>query len=250
MQKGIKTMYQTCIFDLYGTLVDIRTDENRTDLWEKLALFFSYYGAHWQPAERKNAYETVTQTMTSGRSGLRRDSHEAFPEIRIEDVFQALYAQKNITAEEPLIRHTGQFFRVLSTRHLRLYGGTEEMLSAVKAAGSKIYLLSNAQKIFTRYEMHALGITQYFDGIYLSSEHECKKPDALFFEKLIAEYQICRDEAIMIGNDGVCDIQGAARAGLHTLYVHTDISPKEAPPAADYVLDQMDMKRITDILTG
>lgn len=28
--------------------------------------------------------------------------------------------------------------------------------------------------------MHALGITPYFDGIFISSEHESKKPDVLF----------------------------------------------------------------------
>ena len=31
----------------------------------------------------------------------------------------------------------------------------------------------------------------------------------------------------MVGNDGVCDIMGAKRVGLHTLYVHSNISPKE-----------------------
>ena len=38
-------MYDTCIFDLYGTLVDIRTDENKEELWEKLSLFYAFYGA-------------------------------------------------------------------------------------------------------------------------------------------------------------------------------------------------------------
>ena len=99
--------------------------------------------------------------------------------------------------------------------------------------------------------MRALGISSCFDGIYISSEHGCKKPDLLFFEKLLSEYQICRETAIMIGNDGVCDISGARQAGLHTLYVRTGISPKEEPvPDADHVLDHMDMKRITEILTA
>ena len=52
----------------------------------------------------------------------------------------------------------------------------------------------------------------------------------------------------MVGNDGICDIEGARNAGLSTLYVHTDISPREDIPKADYVLDHMDMKRITKIL--
>lgn len=52
----------------------------------------------------------------------------------------------------------------------------------------------------------------------------------------------------MIGNDGVCDIRGGTQAGLATLYVRTEISPKEELPRADHVLEQMDMKRITEIL--
>ena len=34
------------IFDLYGTLVDIHTDENDT-VWEKTAVYFGFYGAHY-----------------------------------------------------------------------------------------------------------------------------------------------------------------------------------------------------------
>ena len=31
--------YENYIFDLYGTLVDIHTDEEKTELWEKLRSF-------------------------------------------------------------------------------------------------------------------------------------------------------------------------------------------------------------------
>lgn len=242
--------YDTCIFDLYGTLVDIRTDESAPGLWERLALFYSYYGASWQPEELKNAYERLTLSMSRGYRGLRRDSHEAFPEIRIEDVFRELFSQKGAEADDTLITHAGQFFRILSTRHLRLYEGTADMLSLLRSAGKKLYLLSNAQQIFTRYEIRSLDISSYFDGIYISSEHGCKKPDLHFYEKLLSEYQISRETAIMIGNDAVCDISGAKQAGLHTLYVRTDISPKEPLPNADHVLEHMDMKRIAEILSA
>ena len=33
--KGIFSMYQNYIFDLYGTLADIHTDEEQPLLWEK-----------------------------------------------------------------------------------------------------------------------------------------------------------------------------------------------------------------------
>ena len=241
-------MYDTCIFDLYGTLVDIRTDEKKPELWERLALFYAFYGAEYTPDELHQGYDCLTAEMSAGKAGIRKDAHEAYPEIRIEDVFMALFRKKGIDADEVLSRHAGQFFRILSMEHLKLYNGTKEMLSALRDGGKKVYILSNAQKIFTEYEMNALGITPYFDGIFISSEHECKKPDVRFFEKLIHTYGIERDRAVMVGNDGVCDIEGAKNAGLATLYVRTEISPKEELPGADHVLKKMDMKLMTMIL--
>ena len=241
-------MYDTCIFDLYGTLVDSRTDEKKPELWERLALFYAFYGAEYTPDELHQGYDCLTAEMSAGKAGIRKDAHEAYPEIRIEDVFIALFRKKGIDADEVLSRHAGQFFRILSMEHLKLYNGTKEMLSALRDGGKKVYLLSNAQKIFTEYEMNALGITPYFDGIFISSEHECKKPDVRFFEKLIHTYGIERDRAVMVGNDGVCDIEGAKNAGLATLYVRTEISPKEELPGADHVLKKMDMKLMTRIL--
>ena len=241
-------MYDTCIFDLYGTLVDIRTDENKEELWEKLPLFYAFYGAFYTPEELARSYKRLTGEMTAGHEALRRDSHEAFPEIRIEEVFRALFEEKGIAPDEPLVRHAGQFFRILSMEFIRLYDGTEEMLSAVKESGRKIYLLSNAQRIFTEYEMNALGITKYFDGIFISSDEGCKKPDLKFFRKLIDTCGIDPERAVMVGNDGICDIEGAKRAGLGTVYVHSDISPAEDAPDADYVLPQMDMEQIRKIL--
>lgn len=241
-------MYDTGIFDLYGTLVDIRTDENKEELWEKLSLFYAFYGAFYTPEELARSYKRLTGEMTAGHEELRRDSHEAFPEIRIEEVFRALFEEKGIAPDEPLVRHAGQFFRILSMEFIRLYDGTEEMLSAVKESGRKIYLLSNAQRIFTEYEMNALGITKYFDGIFISSDEGCKKPDLKFFRKLIDTCGIDPERAVMVGNDGICDIEGAKRAGLGTVYVHSDISPAEDAPDADYVLPQMDMEQIRKIL--
>ena len=37
--------YTDLIFDLYGTLVDIHTEESDA-VWEKTAIYFGFYGAH------------------------------------------------------------------------------------------------------------------------------------------------------------------------------------------------------------
>lgn len=242
-------MYQSCIFDLYGTLVDIRTDEEKRELWEKLSLFLGYYGAIYHAEDLQKTYQSIVNEMLRGKDILRNDGHEAYPEIQIEQVFLKIFQVKQISADMALAVYTGQFFRVLSTEYIRLYNGTKEMLELLLKEGKRLYLLSNAQRIFTEYEMKALGIASYFEGIFISSDFAYKKPDSRFFEKLIETYQIAKDTAIMIGNDAVCDIMGAKKVGLHTLYVHSNISPKEEFPSADYVLEQMDMKKIGEILS-
>ena len=47
----LPVQYDNYVFDLYGTLVDIHTEEDFPNLWEKLALFFGYYGAVYEPEE-------------------------------------------------------------------------------------------------------------------------------------------------------------------------------------------------------
>lgn len=52
----------------------------------------------------------------------------------------------------------------------------------------------------------------------------------------------------MIGNDGVCDIEGARAVGLASVYIRSNLSPERENPAADYVLDCVDMKTLQRIL--
>ena len=49
------------------------------------------------------------------------------------------------------------------------------MLLAIRAAGKRVWLLSNAQRVFTGPELQKLGIDDCFNGIYISSDYDCKK---------------------------------------------------------------------------
>lgn len=210
--------YESYIFDLYGTLVDIRTNEEREELWDKLALFYGYYDAHYTPEELKRRYGELvsgkeaalkerldseaagSEAALKERSGdetaahravyKKDDVHESHPEIKIEQVFSALFKEKGVEADETLAIHAGQFFRILSTEYVRLYDGVVKVLKTLRAAGSKVYLLSNAQRIFTEYEMHTLGIADYFDDILISSEYGVKKPDIRFLKRLLESIRL------------------------------------------------------------
>ncbi len=236
--------YTNYIFDLYGTLVDIHTDEDASQVWEKLALFMSYYKAQYSPKDLKAAYLKLVKKeqallITKKPAQINRnDSHEATPEIDIKAVFKKLYTNKNVAASEELVLHTGQFFRALSTEYIRVYPGTIDMLTALRSSGKKVYLLSNAQRIFTAYELQSLGLMDFFDDIFISSDYGTKKPDAAFFNALINAHQLDVNQSLYIGNDSICDIYGAGSLGMDTFYVHSNISPKgDKAEDATYSID-------------
>ena len=124
-------------------------------------------------------------------------------------------------------RNAAQLFRILSIEYLRLYPGVKEAMAALRREGHRLWLLSNAQRVFTAYEMEALGLTDCFDGIYISSDYGCRKPDRRFFDALLSEQGIRPQEALMIGNDLQTDIADGGNAGMKTLYIHSNLSPAQ-----------------------
>ena len=245
-------LYHNYIFDLYGTLVDIRTNEEQHTLWNKLSLLYGYYGADYLPQVLHESYLLLVHAKEKLKQDIRQErySHEAYPEIPIEEVFAELYTSKGVQPSDELVLHTGQMFRVLSTSYIRLYAGAKQLLQQLRANGSRVFLLSNAQRIFTEYELKYLQIYDCFDGILISSDHGVKKPDERFFKLLLQKYSIDPKEALMIGNDLSSDIAGAKNVGIDTFYIHSAISPKTTTDkiSADYSMDHMNLKKLQKIL--
>ena len=227
--------YKNYVFDLYGTLVDIHTDENSTILWEKLSMFMGYYAAIYEADELKTSYEQIVKGFENSYV------HEAFPEIDIYDVFEKLYTDKGIEPTRELVEHTAQFFRILSTEYVKTYPGTREMLTGLKEQGKQIYLLSNAQRLFTAFEMNRIEILDLFNDVLISSDYKTKKPDRKFFDILIKKHNIKPEETLFIGNDSKTDIAGARMVGFNTFYVNSNISPQgDSGEEADYIVENFE----------
>ena len=115
------------------------------------------------------------------------------------------------------------------------------MLERLKDAGKKVYLLSNAQRIFTEYEMRVLDIFKLFDAVLISSDYKTKKPDKRFFDILIDTYNIDASKTLFIGNDSRTDIGGAKTVSFDTFYVNSNISPEnDKADSADYVVEHFE----------
>lgn len=220
-------MYTDLIFDLYGTLVDIHTEESK-EVWEKTALYFGYYGAHYTAESLQAAFAEELQQ----RQAKAGQSYECFPDIPFHEVMSQLFRVKGVEENaDGLGVQAAQLFRISSTEYIRRYPNVVESLIKLREKGHRLWLLSNAQEMFTRYELNLLGLTDLFDGIYLSSCYGCRKPDIRFFRALLEEQKLDPAACLMIGNDRETDIAGAKAAGLATLYMHTALTPADQSPA-------------------
>jgi len=241
--------YQNYIFDLYGTLVDIHTDESKASLWKKAAVYFSAQGAAYTGKELKERYGTL---IREAEQKLQRKLKKKYPditvnevEINLDKVFEALFKEKGIKANRQLIKDSMIAFRAITMEKLKLFPGAVELLQGLKCAGKKIYLLSNAQTSFTYPEMKALGITEYFDDIFFSSDLEVKKPSAKFYQALFEKHHLKKTESVMVGNDRFADVQGALDFGMEAVYLHTEQS---TPFEGELPKGCVQVEKLVDIL--
>lgn len=226
-------MYKNYIFDLYGTLIDIHTDEYSKNFFKKYVKWLRKEGFSF---EWKQFYKLYTSTERAYREKAARESSHVKPEIHIEDVFREVFAAKGYSLSDEEILYLCENFRNSSLIYLCLFPDTLECLETLKKAGKKIYLLSNAQRSFTWQELEKTGLLPYFDGILISSDEDCMKPDPDFYDICCERYGLKKEECIMIGNELKSDIAGAAAAGIASFYINRyPVFHEEASPEYQYV---------------
>ncbi|MCQ4021575.1 MULTISPECIES: HAD family hydrolase [unclassified Ruminococcus] len=242
-------MYQNYIFDLYGTLFDIRTDEGMESLWENMASFYTFNGAAYAPEQLEEKY---CEYVAAEKEAVKA-KHPKFTKIDIEikNVFKKLYTDCDVKPSRELVEITARLFRCLSTTmQVKPYDGVFDLFELLHSKGKKIFLLSNAQRSFTEPELRAAGIYDKFDGVLISSDALCCKPDVAFYKKLFTKFDLKKEESIMIGNDATSDIKGANDFGIDSLYIHTEISPQPMPENVDstYVVEDGNFRKIAQLI--
>lgn len=211
-------MKKNYIFDLYGTLIDIHTDEDNIYLWKKLASIYEVYGAKYKPLELKKKYKEYCINEIDKLS-----SNNHIIEIVIDDVFYKLLIDRSDKKiDKEVSKYIASLFRILSRDYMRLYPGVLDTLNYLKKHNKNIYLLSNAQRSFTQSEIEVLGLDKYFDDIFISSDYGIKKPDKEYLNKLINKHHLKKEECLFIGNEYESDIKIAYLNNIDSVLFNTN----------------------------
>lgn len=223
-------MYQNYVFDLYGTLLDIHTDEWSKNFYKKYVKWLKKQGYVFEWKKFRKEYLALEQ---KARQNAKAAGVYQKPEIQIEEVVQEVFARKGYHLTEEEILFLCENYRRTSLIYLSLFPDTIACLEELKKAGKKIYLLSNAQRSFTWQELEQMGLVPYFDGILISSDEGCMKPDPAFYQILCDRYQLKKEECVMIGNELKSDMAGAAASGMDGFFINREALFRE-PKKVEY----------------
>lgn len=252
-------MYTDLVFDLYGTLVDIHTDDSDL-VWEKTALFFGFHGA----SRSGPSLHASFNAMLAAREASAGQSYECYPDIPFDEVMAELFAQAGVTKNASALGvQAAELFRIASLDYIRLYPHVLDSLATLRKQGYRLWLLSNAQHAFTAPELRLMNLTDCFDGVLLSSDYGCRKPDVRFYQALLNKYNLSPEHCLMIGNDRQTDIAGAISAGMATLYMHTNLTPSDQasanpalhpacaiPGQRHFEVEGADWKALAELISG
>ena len=253
--------YKNYIFDLYGTLIDIDSDERKLSLWRKLSDLYACYGAIYTPKELRKAFFRMDKEE---RLKVKNELGTDRPEIKLEKVFVRLLTEApklNVKKSEDTARSIripddmsvwsefmANAFRTLSRSYIRNYDKTLYTLDTLRKNGCSTFLLSNAQAIFTRPEISLLELEERFDRMYISSDYGRMKPDPVFLETLISDNSLSREDTVMVGDTVENDVLIAYSCNIDAILVNTsELSKKQIKKQAKELGIERSFKTVSSI---
>lgn len=108
---------------------------------------------------------------------------------------------------------------------LRLPRVSREVLDAVSRQGHRIGVLTNGLPATQRAKVDALGLAPLVDAIvYADACAPGGKPARVCFETALAALDVRTERAVFVGDSLVHDMEGAAGAGLRTVWLTRNVA--------------------------
>ncbi len=220
------------IFDCYGTLVDILTNEGKESIFEHLALYLRYYGANTNPAALRSQYQVEKERYLDTRG-------ERYPEFDLAEVFKTILRKEGLN-DPSLVESCCKLFRLESRERFQLFPDALPALNELKRHNYPLAMLSNAQDIFFHAEIDMLGLQAYFGHFIVSSYWGFRKPDSRLFSVACALCNVNPSEAVYIGDDMKVDVKGAQSIGMKAVLIDREQKQKSREILPDYIATSLD----------
>lgn len=212
------------VFDLYGTLIDVKVDEQGAHTWKTWCKHLDKRGIKY-PDYLKFRKDFFAMDQRH-RELMKEKRNCQYPEIDIIEVYRELFASYgNAPLSDAELKEISYEFRVASREYIRLFPGVTEYLQKLAEMGKNVYILSNAQRSYTWPEIQMFGLDKLTKGQIISSDFGVMKPDKAIFEIMLRMFNIEREDTLMHGDSLTSDVEGAAAAEIQCIHLAGENHP-------------------------
>ena len=225
------------IFDINGTLSDIRTNEWHDDVYRVISNLLSYQGVLIDPNAVKYFYFQIMkeQRAASGERHPEFDAIAIFREIITRHSTGFTHALPTEKIEQ-LPRLLAETHRAASRLQLQLYPGVEHIIRQLHPK-YQLAIISDGQTAYAVPELNAVGLAGYFDPIIISGDIGYRKPDERLFTAALTTMKMQPSEVLYVGNDMYRDVYGAQRLGMKTVFFKSNQGTQEKEGVKpDYII--------------
>jgi len=209
------------LFDLYGTLIDIETDESLEEIYRAIAHYLTYHGIYLHRGEVRNRYWEILRQQ-------KEESKEEYSEIDVEAIWNTFLKNEGLEplpSRQNLAVTLAQLFRGISRTRLRLYPEVKRILDELRP-GYLLGIISDAQPCYALPEIRAARLEGYFDPVIISAPRGYRKPDPRLWGEALQIMKLNPSQAVYVGNDMYRDIFGAQRVGIRTIFMDSNQGAK------------------------
>lgn len=240
-EMGAQGLRKAVIFDLYGTLIDIQTDEQDPWIYGVLSQYLSYHFVRIPADELRKEYQTEIR-VALGQSG------QEHADIDVYNVFRSImrrYGRGGPNRNE--VVSVAMLFRSLSRRRFGAFQGVYDALSKL-SRNYRLAVVSDAQWVFTDPELEMLGLARFFRTRILSSRFGYRKPDTRLFGEALKRLWVRPEDAVYIGDNPERDLKGAKAAGMKCLLFRAGNGPYDGLKPDGRFNDYSELEKIVSSL--
>jgi len=200
------------LFDCYGTLIDVLTDEHDIRTYRCLSRWLLYQGVEIAPESLRECYLRRVQEAAN-RTG------ERYPEVRVEEVFAGICAEHGMCEVDfgRLGAEAARTFRAASLRRLGVIGKSRRLLNLFGT--KRLGVVSNGQRVFSEREMRVLNLYDLFEFVIFSSDLGYQKPDLRVYAAALYRIGHRTPDVLFIGDIYEDDVFAPRRLGMQALHV-------------------------------
>lgn len=209
-----RELIQAVSFDAAGTLIHLASP-----VGESYAAVARKHGIEADPDQLNDAFRAVwkrTPLPFSPESHIRDPNEKAWWSRLVRSVFE------EVGAELPDADEYGIFFEDLYDHFERpgTWVADPDALEVVNTVSSafQTFVLSNFDARLRRI-LSDLDLLNAFEAVILSCEMGASKPDPKIFEAAASHVGIAAPKILHVGDDPICDWQGAEESGFQVFRV-------------------------------